>query len=142
MFLFFFILFVVIAIMAALSEIFRPLSAKERNQRAGRQSSYSRKRSEQRIRNRMYYIQNNSGNHSSSSHRSRHNDTQLCDMDTFIDNLTPEDLGYGDYQQCDCCDYDYDSNNSGWQDCDNSSSYCNDCCDSYDDYSDNNGDEE
>lgn len=74
MFVFFFIFFVVIAIIAALSEIFRPLSAKERNQRAGRQSAYSRKRSEQRIRNRMYYIQNNSGNHSSSSQRSRHNE--------------------------------------------------------------------
>lgn len=137
MFLFFFILFVVIAIIAALSEIFRPLSAKERNQRAGRQSAYSRKHSEQRIRNRMYYIQNNSGNHSSSSQRSRHNETQLCDMDTFIDNLTPEDLGYDDCQQCDCCD----SYNDGWQECSDSSSY-NDYNSSSDDYSDNNNDGE
>ena len=138
MFLFFFILFVVVVIMAALSEIFRPLSAKERNQRAGRQSAYSRKRSEQRIRNRMYYIQNNSGNHSGlSSHGSHHNEPHLCDMDTFIDNLTPEDLGYDDCQQCDCCD----SYNDGWQECSDSSSY-NDYDSSSDDYSDNYSDGE
>ena len=137
MFVFFFIFFVVIAIIAALSEIFRPLSAKERNQRAGRQSAYSRKRSEQRIRNRMYYVQNNSGNHSSSSQRSRHSETQLCDIDTFIDNLTPEDFGYDDCQQCDCCD----SYNDGWQECSDSSSY-NDYDSSSDDYSDNNSDGE
>ncbi len=137
MFLFFFILFVVIAIMAILTELFRPLSAKERNQRAGRQSSYSRKRSEQRIRNRMYYIQNNSGNRSGSSRRSNHNESHLCDMDTFIDNLTPEDLGYDDCQNCDCCD-DY---NDGWQEYSDSSSCDNYDYDNYDHYDNYDGEE-